>query len=62
MEPEAQDDSSGPLRPAIEDLCQLIDAIDQTTDLLERHSLYRSLYAIAEMLGVRRTERVSSAD
>jgi hypothetical protein len=39
---------------AIDELGQLIDAIDQTTDLLERSYLFRRLRVAAETLGVLR--------
>jgi hypothetical protein len=54
MEPAAQTSSANPVRVAMENLCQLIDAIDQTTDLCERHSLFRGLHVAAETLGVLR--------
>jgi hypothetical protein len=60
MEPEAQTNLANPVRVAIVDLCQLIDALEQTTDLLERHSLFRSLYAAAETLGVLRMDAPSA--
>jgi hypothetical protein len=42
------------VRTAFEDLCLLIDAIDQTTDLLERHALFRRISRTAEQLGTLR--------
>ena len=54
--------SAGPLRTAIEHLRQLIDSVDQTTDLGERHDLLRQLSRTTTMLGVLRLECASAAD
>ena len=62
MEREVQGDAATLVDSAIEDLCQLIDAIDRTTDLLKRHCLFRRLHTAAEALGVLRTETTSFTD
>ena len=54
MERNAWGSSTTPVRVAIEELCQLLDSIDQTTDLLERHSLFRRLSTTAKSIGVLR--------
>ena len=56
MELESQPNPAAATRKAFEDLCHLIDAIDRTTDLLERHCLFRRISRTAEMLGLLRQE------
>ena len=58
MERDVRSDATNLVDAAFEDLCQLIDAIDRTTDLLERHGLFRRIARAAEMLGVLRTKSV----
>jgi len=54
MELESQPNPAAATRKAFEDLCHLIDAIDRTTDLLERHCLFRRISRTAERLGTLR--------
>ena len=60
MELEAHGGSEGSADIAFHDLCRLIDAIEQTTGLLDRHVLFRSISRAAETLGVLRLADPSS--
>jgi hypothetical protein len=51
MEIQSQPSPTAAACMAFEDLCRLIDAIDETTDLLERHCLFRRISRTAERLG-----------
>jgi len=54
MERQSQPSSSAAASRALDDLCRLIDAIDQTTGLLEQHGLFRRISSTAELLGTLR--------
>jgi hypothetical protein len=62
MEHEVQSDAASLVNAAFEDLCQLIDAIERTTDLIERHGLFRRISRTAEMLGVLRMGSIPLPD
>ena len=54
---------SGPMTSldgAVAELCRLIEAIDQSTDLFERHSLARSLAGAANVVRVLRVRNGAS--
>jgi hypothetical protein len=62
MELQPQPSSTTAVDTVFEDLCQLIDAIDQTTGLLEQHCLFRRISRTAETLGLLRQECAPSAN
>jgi len=56
MERVSERGSTTTVHLAVQELGHLIDAIDQTTDLIERSRLFRRLRVAAETLGVMRAD------
>jgi len=54
MEPRVWGSAAVPVRVAMDELCQLLDSIEQTTDLFERHTLFRRLSATTHQLSALR--------